>query len=101
MSALTNDQYRSTEEDFKIAFGICRSLLSSDAVKDVEHYLEHGELELAYESFGLSLKAEGVEVPKSAKELLLPMGPVLGVDKEGVLNANFWKEVLPILGGNE
>ena len=96
MSILTQDQYRRAEADFKIALGLCSPFLSSEAMKDVEHYLNNAELEIAYESLGLSLNAERVDVPMSAKKILFSMGPVLGLDKEGVLNANFWKEASAI-----
>ena len=52
---------------------------------------------MAYESLGLSLRAERVELPSGVKEILYPLGPALGLDVEGVLNANFWAEVSPIL----
>jgi hypothetical protein len=97
MSALTPERYHKAENDFKIAFGICAPLLSFEAAKDIEHYVQHSELEMAYESLGMSLKAENVEVPRAVKEILYPLGPLLEVDKEGVLNANFWEEVSPIL----
>ncbi len=97
MTELTAKKYRNAEEDFKIAFGMCKPTLSEEAKKNVEHYLNHGELEMAFESLGLSLKAEAINVPGAARELLYPLAAVLGLIEESVFSASFWKEVSPIL----
>ena len=97
MNELTAKEYRSAEEDFKIGFGMCMPTLSAEAKKNVQHYLNHGELEMAFESLGLSVKAEGIHVPRAARELLYPLGAGLGLIEESVFSATFWKEVSPLL----
>jgi hypothetical protein len=93
----TPEELRQCAEDLRIALGLCKTFLSPEAISDVTHYLDHGEIEVAYESLGLSLKAENVDVPRAAKELLYPLGRKLGVDKEAVLSSTFWEDVSPLL----
>ncbi len=64
---------------------------------DVEQRLEHGELEMAVESLCLSLRYEGVIVPDMACSHLLKLGPLLGLDRESVLELDFWTKTLPLL----
>ncbi len=94
---LTPPQYHKAVADFKMALDICLPLLSAEASKDVKHYLDHAEIEIAYESLGMSLKAENVSIPQQAKEILYPLGIILNVNSESVLSGNFWEEVAPLL----
>ena len=97
MPVLSPDEYRKAEQTFTEIFKTCNPFLSSEAVKDIKHYLDHGELEVAYESMVLSLIAEKVILAKAEKENLYSLATTLGLIDEGVLKANFWEEAEPFL----
>jgi hypothetical protein len=91
------DDYTQCERLFREAFDRCKGSMSSDAAADVEHRLAHGELEMAFESFCLSLMAEMLVVPGEVKSTLLYLAPALGVEKEGVFDSAFWAKTVAYL----
>ena len=97
MSILSRAEYEKLEKEFQYAFDICKPLLSQEAVADVEFYIDHGEIEIAYESLGLSIKAEGVLVPNAARAILFPIGLTLNLKTDAVLRADFWDQIGPLL----
>lgn len=88
---LLNERYRELVADFKAVFVSCSRLLTDEAVQNVEHYLEVAELEMAYESFVLSVIEEKIPLSESARMDLLGLGLALGLDKEAVFRADFWQ----------
>ncbi len=97
MNQLDPHHFHRLRAEFTRAFDMCRTQLSADAIRDVEHWLQHDELELAFESLGLSLRGESVIVSKEVKSILFPIGVLLGLDRESVLSATFWSDVSPLL----
>lgn len=94
---LTPEQYRAAEKDFRTAFDLCKLKLSAESIASVTHYLEHSELEMAYEALGLSIDAEAAVIPEAAKTILHPLAKTLGVLDDGVLCGNFAQRILPLL----
>ena len=94
---MTPSEYRGHEQDLREVLGICNPFLSQEAVADVEHRLDHAEIEMAFESLCLSIRGEGVIIPEGVKAVLLHLGPALGVDKASALEENFWGNMLLFL----
>jgi hypothetical protein len=67
----------------------------------VDEWLGHGEIEMAFESLCLSLRAENVAVPERARDELLLLGPGLGLDKESVFEPEFWAKTVEFLAKGE
>jgi hypothetical protein len=97
MSELTPQQYAQSHAAFTRALAMCRARLSIEAIRDVEHWLQHDELENAFESLGLSIMRERVFLSTDAKVVLYPLGRLLGLDRESVLSPTFWDDVSPLL----
>jgi hypothetical protein len=97
MTEMNAGAYRKAEADFKAALRECAPLLSVEALKDVKHYVENAELELAYESLILSLNEECVLVPPVCKKLLYPMADLLGITQDGVLIGTSWPSLSRII----
>lgn len=74
------------------------SALPEDGAKEVEHYLEHGEIEMALEGLLIELTVQGY-VPEgtSFSELLLS-AVELGLDREQVFDVNLWQKFLALEG---
>ena len=97
MNELTAEQYAQAHRAFAHALALCRTRLPIEAIQDVEHWLQHDELELAFESLGLSIMRERVVLGSEERMILFPLGPLLGLDRESVLSASFWEDVSPLL----
>lgn len=54
--------YTRIEKEFRRVFEVCAPALALDSVENVRHYLDVAELEMAYESFVLSVLDEQVEL---------------------------------------
>jgi hypothetical protein len=91
------DEYAQCERLFHVAFDRCKESMSSEAVNDIEHWLAHGELEMAFESFCLSLVAEMLVLSGDVKSTLRHLAPALGVEKEGVFDDEFWAKTVTYL----
>lgn len=82
--------YTRIEKEFRRVFEACAPALALDSVENVRHYLDVAELEMAYESFVLSVLDEQVELSDANRMTLLELGPLLGVDTDPVFRGDFW-----------
>lgn len=83
--------YLHVEERFQQAIKPLITRMSDDGAQNVRHYLEVGEIEMAYESFILSIIEEQIAIPVEAKNELLELGLTMGLDKESVFKVDFWE----------
>jgi hypothetical protein len=97
MSDLTPEQYAQSHAAFLRALAMCNTRLSAEATREIEHWLQHDELELAFESLGLSIMREQVTLSSEVREALFPLGLLLGLDRESVLSSTFWRDFCPLL----
>jgi len=97
MSILSAEIYRKAEAELVHVLHECTPHLSADAVGNVQHYLDNAELELAFESLLLSINQERVSVSQTSKQLLYPLGGLLGVVDDGVLIGNSWPTLCAVI----
>lgn len=74
-------------EDF---IKISKRFLSLDRLEAVEHYLEHGEYEMAYEGLVIELYSIGLYPTNFNFTKWKELGLVFGLDKEAVFDEEFW-----------
>ena len=80
------------EEDVRLAIEACLPLLPDDGAKEVRHYLDHGEPEMAFEGCMLELISAN-QLPSDigfAKLCALARG--LGLEEESVFDGEFWSK---------
>lgn len=81
------DEYRKLLEE---AINVSKSILSLEGLEGVEHYLQHGEYEMAYEGLVIELYASGLYPANFNFTDWKELGLVLGLDKESVFDEEFW-----------
>jgi hypothetical protein len=65
-------------------------LLPHDEIETVEYYLSNAEIEMAFESLGLSLIQHKVLLECETSQALHALGLRLSLDKESVFDDKFW-----------
>jgi hypothetical protein len=94
---MTSETYILLEARFRSLLDRCGALFSPEALADIDHWVRHAELEMAVESFCLSLRAEGVRLSEDQKQTVLELGPELGLDKETVFEDGSWDRTVNYL----
>lgn len=88
-------EYLELEKKFMVIFNHYKARLDIDSVEHVQHYVNVSELEMAYESFILSLRENGVDLFSQDAAELIKMGVSLGLNNDSVFQFDFWAENLP------
>ncbi|WP_431050328.1 hypothetical protein [Roseateles sp. L2-2] len=65
--------------------------LSADGRTHVDHYIDVGELEMAFESFVLTLMEERISPEAEDRVEMRAIGVALKLDKETVFRPDFWE----------
>lgn len=73
----------------KTILSIVRSNLNEEAVQEIEHYLNYGEYEMAFEALYLSIMELG-PIPKIDFKESMDVAKKLKLDEESVFDARFW-----------
>lgn len=90
-------QYKIIEVRLLSAVSPFAMKLSTEARQSVEHYIEVAEIEMACESFILSVLDERIELPSDTKRELQELCLGLRLDKESVFRVDFWQVAYPFL----
>ncbi len=83
---MTPLEYKQFEETFKIIFEDQQLKLPVQAVKEITHYLSHGELEMAFEGFCLKVIENNLLLNKEQQKSILYLGEELHLDNEAVFD---------------
>jgi hypothetical protein len=94
-------EYQLVESRFRNVSERYGRQLSDEARHNVEHYIEVAEIEMACESFVLSVIEEQVRLSPEAKKELLQIILALGLDKESTLRADFWQIAQTMLSNQD
>jgi hypothetical protein len=68
----------------------CRALLPPDAMDEVSHFFEHGELEMAFEGLLLELMKADVVPPSYDYGEWCALAQDLGLNEDPVFDGHFW-----------
>ena len=90
-------EYQSIDARFRIIFDRYAVQLSKEGRENVQHFIAVAEVEMACESFVLSVLEEQVQLSDDAKKELLELALALQLDKESVFRADFWQVAGPRL----
>lgn len=88
-------EYLELKQEFMVIFNDYKNRLDIDSVGHVQHYVNVAELELAYESFILSLREASIDLLSQDAIALVKMGISLELNKDSVFQFDFWKENFP------
>jgi hypothetical protein len=92
-------EYKKIDTCVRSIFDRYAAQLSNEGQENVQHYIEAAELEMAGESFILSLLEEQVQLPIEVKKELRELALGLRLDKESVFRDDFWQIAEPFLRG--
>jgi hypothetical protein len=87
---MNSNQYQEIESFIKVTLMKVISLLDDETIHAVNHYLDHSEVEMAFEILYLEIMARPatlsmIDPTKSRSTALL-----LALDKETIFEPNFW-----------
>lgn len=91
-------EYKGIDARFRSVFERYAAQLSDEGREHVQHLIECSELEMACESFILSLLEERIQLSDDVKEELLELAVALELHKESVFRADFWQIASSLLG---
>ena len=74
---MTKEQYLLREEKVIELLNFTRSEISSEGIKGIEHFLEHGELAIAFEILCFEITGENVNLPQEKEAQLLELADSL------------------------
>lgn len=98
---MENSEYKRYEHRFGNIFDRYMRDISDEARKTVAHYIDVAEIEMACESFVLSVYEENIRLSLEAKDELLQIILSLGLDKESVFRADFWQIAKELLSSKD
>lgn len=66
------------------------SLLDAESITFVQHYLDHGEYEMAFEGLFIELMKANAQIDKCELEKYFKLGQDLHLDEDSVFDGSFW-----------
>lgn len=87
---LSPAQYHLLERELRSINDAVSGDLDKESAEGTLHYLQHGELEMAFEILGLGLLNSTISLDESMGSRLVAIGRQLGVDNESVWDPLFW-----------
>ncbi len=90
-------EYQVIDARFRSVFESHAVLLSKDARENVQHLVDAGEIEMACESFVVSLLEEQVPLAVDVRKELRDLAIALQLDRESVFRGDFWHIARPVL----
>jgi len=91
---LARNDYIAVESQFLVAFKICSPVLSEDSIAHARHYLDHGELEMSYESLCLACGKRRFRCRKKPGRYSLTWGQGSGSIRRAFLGRVFGRSSL-------
>jgi hypothetical protein len=83
--------YEQAEKQLLELLELFNHILDADTIEAVEHYISHGELEMACELLYLDLiNKKAVLHQKKLADKLLETAMLVGLNKESVYKEDFW-----------
>jgi hypothetical protein len=84
------DEYANFEAEFESLIRAHLTQMDNQSANHVRHYVDAGELEMAFESFVLSSMDIAVRFSAEEKARLHALGLSLGLQSNSVFRADFW-----------
>ena len=84
------------EEEKKVGemISICRQLIAEDGAKEVQHFYDQGEFEMAFEGLVLELISADVAPSDISYGEWIALGKALKLDEESIFVGDFWDKFL-------
>ena len=79
-------------EHIRRLFEACRHLISVDGAAQVQHYIEHGEHEMAFEGLVLELIAADATPPDFRFDEWEVLARQMGLVQDPVFDGDFWSK---------
>ncbi|ANH66794.1 hypothetical protein [Mitsuaria sp. 7] len=88
---MNETEYQRVDARFRRVFDRYAAQLSEESQTNICHFLEVAEIEMACESFVLSLLEEEIQLSVDVKRELLDLALGLQLDRESVFRSDFWQ----------
>ena len=89
---MTKEEYRINEEKIINLLNSIRKKISPDVLRGIEHYLKHGELEMAFELLFLDMIDKNIKYQFETKSDWINLAEELGLKEASVFEDTFWKK---------
>ena len=93
--------WKDVENKIEEALRQCESQLSMEVSEEISDYLAHNELGLGWETLSEELVAPEVQLPDSARQLLVEAGSRMGFDQAGTRNYKLWRNMADAIESDE
>jgi hypothetical protein len=87
------ETYRQLEARFETILAGVLDMLDDETASSVEHFLDHAELEMAFEGLCLELMRLRKSAPANLSNDILALAKASGLDKHSVFDAEFWPKL--------
>lgn len=96
---MSPEEYSRLENRFESLIQPHLGMMDDESADHVRHYVDAGELEMAFESFVLSSIEFQISFTADEKARLIDLGQLLGLQHESVFKADFWARAMRYLDG--
>lgn len=90
MASLSKSEYRELDAELRAIFHSYGPLIEKSYLQEILHFLDHAELEMAFELFCLFLITNSISLEATPRAGLLRVGRQLGLNVESVYDPDFW-----------
>ena len=94
-------EYQTIDASLRSIFDRYAAQLSNEGRENIQHFIDATEIEMACESFILSVLKEHVQLSDDVRNELRKLALALHLDKESVFRADFWVMAGPLLSGEK
>lgn len=90
---MTPEQYRRLGARFARVLDLTQSEVDSESLECVHHYVDHAEIEMAFEILCLGLIKSSVRLPPDLAREIESLARELGLDSASVFDAELWPKL--------
>jgi hypothetical protein len=90
---MTKEEFFFYKKKFEGLLQLVRASMTSDVLKEVEHYLDVTEIEMAFELFCLELIGENISLSQDRKNEVKALAENLGLHQHSVYEPMFWEKL--------
>lgn len=91
---MTKEEYLLYQERIIEFLNLIRERISPNTLTGIEHYLDHAEIEMAFELFCLEIISKNISFPQNKKRQLLDLAERLGLKSNSVYEPDLWEKLV-------
>jgi len=90
---MNSSEYKILEVKFNSLYLAHKNELADDARKEIEHFINHDEIEIALEAFCIEIIVNNLVLNIDEKEILLNLAEIANLNKESILDSAIWTKL--------